>query len=204
MGRLLEFNRPSSDGASMSTPADCSDGHDAAESQRAADGPDADCGPPQDAATRSRIASWAGSGTQTAASSPARCSLARLIASRRPVLIPSPGLRGSMMEPRQRTHARPGSTAVEPHSRKGRPRSRTEARFQRATASPPSVYGRRRVRDLPILAHILLCARLRKRDRDLSLCTSRPTYVRNLSKTRLLCMRLGAGIPAQPSIACIL
>ena len=28
-----------------------------------------------------------------------------------------------------------------------------------------------------------------------SLCTSRPTYVIDLSKTRLLCMRLGAGTP---------
>ena len=28
-----------------------------------------------------------------------------------------------------------------------------------------------------------------------SLCTSRPTYVIALSKTRLLCMRLGAGKP---------
>ena len=32
-----------------------------------------------------------------------------------------------------------------------------------------------------------------------SLCTSRPTYVINLSKTRLLCMRLAPESPAQPS-----
>ena len=46
------------------------------------------------ARTRSRIASWAGSGTHTDDSSPARCNLARLIASRRSVLTRSPGLRG--------------------------------------------------------------------------------------------------------------
>src|SRR5271168_5592754 len=42
--------RPSTDGASTSTPVDGSDGHDAGGSQRVADGPDADCGPPPDGA----------------------------------------------------------------------------------------------------------------------------------------------------------
>ena len=60
------------------------------------------------ARTRSRIASWAGSGTQTGVSSPARCSLARLIASRRSVLIRSPGLRG-INDGATTTHSCPAS-----------------------------------------------------------------------------------------------
>jgi hypothetical protein len=43
---------------------------------------------------RSRIASWATSGIQTAVSSPARCSLASASASRRSVLTRSPALIG--------------------------------------------------------------------------------------------------------------
>src|SRR5271165_2731851 len=46
--------RPSTDDASTSTPVDGSDGHDAAGSQRVADGPDADCGPPPDGRARDR------------------------------------------------------------------------------------------------------------------------------------------------------
>jgi hypothetical protein len=46
------------------------------------------------ARTRSRISSWAESGTHTHVSSPARCNLVRLIAFRQSVLIRSPGLRG--------------------------------------------------------------------------------------------------------------
>jgi hypothetical protein len=44
--------------------------------------------------TRSRIASWSASGTHTAVSSPARNSLACVVASRRSVLTRSPGRRG--------------------------------------------------------------------------------------------------------------
>ena len=47
------------------------------------------------ARTRSRIASCVGSGIQTAVSSPARCSRARVRASRRFVFTRSPGLRGT-------------------------------------------------------------------------------------------------------------
>lgn len=43
--------------------------------------------------TRSRIASWVWSGTQTDVSSPVRDRRAKMIASRRSVLIRSPGLR---------------------------------------------------------------------------------------------------------------
>ena len=87
--------QPTSNDASTSTSADCSDGHGAAGTRSVADGPDADCARPPDArVTRSRIASWAGSGTHTGVSSLARCSRARLTASRRSVLIRSPGLRG--------------------------------------------------------------------------------------------------------------
>ena len=74
---------------------------------------------------------------------------------------------GSTTEQRQRNHARPGSTAVECHSRKGRPHSRTVARFRCATASPPE---RSRPslcsRILPYSRTSLCAPRLRKRDRD--------------------------------------
>jgi hypothetical protein len=63
--------------------------------------------------------------------------LARLVASRRSVLIRSPGLRGIATEPRRRTHAPRGSTGVESHNRKVRPHSRTEVRSRHATASSP-------------------------------------------------------------------
>src|SRR5271169_3176800 len=46
--------RPSSDGASTSTPVDGNDGHGAAERRTVADGPDADCGPPPDGRARDR------------------------------------------------------------------------------------------------------------------------------------------------------
>ena len=106
--------------------------------------------------TRSRIASWAGSGTHTDDSSPARCNLARLIASRRSVLTRSPkacrGIndRGDYDAPR----SCPASLSwrSECRNRKGRPRSKIEGASHDSPASPPGSPQRRRcVRDLAIL-----------------------------------------------------
>ena len=67
-----------------------------------------------------------------------------------------------------------------------------------------SLHGRRRVRDLAILAHVVRRPASASATAIVSLCTSRPTYVIILSKTRLLCMRLCAGTRRNPRQACIL
>ena len=105
---------------------------------------------------------------QTAPSSPARCSLARLIASRRSVLIRPPACAGSATEPRRRNHARRGSTDAESHSRKVRPRSRTEVKRSRhVTASSPELSQPPLCsRPCHTRAHHLPHARLGQRYRD--------------------------------------
>jgi len=78
------------------------------------------------ARTKSRIASCPGSGTHTAVNSPARCSFARLAASRRSVLIRSPAS-GSAMAPPQWIRAGAPTTGVGYHNRTAPPHSRTAA-----------------------------------------------------------------------------
>ena len=86
--RVRTTIRRASAGASRSRPAGYNDGHGAAGSRRVAGAPGQQHvrTAASRARTRSRIASWAGSGTHTGDCSPARCNLARLAASRRSVL----------------------------------------------------------------------------------------------------------------------
>ena len=77
------------------------------------------------------------------------------------------------------------------------PQPRPEA----GTASSQSLHNRRRVRDLAILAHTAPAARRPARPRSYPYARQGQMYVVDLSKTRLLCMRLGAERPAQPSMS---
>jgi hypothetical protein len=132
----------------------------------------------------------AGSGTHTGDSSPARCNLARLIASGRSVLTRSLGLRGINDGATRRIRARLRSAGAECRNRKGRPHSKIEGASHDSPASPSESSTP------PACCHARAAppaCRLGKRHRDCVFVHIQADVNHTLLMTSLLCMRLGAG-----------
>ena len=130
------------------------------------------------ARTRSRIASCAASGIQIGVSSPARCSLASISASRRSVLTRSPAFIGIS----------DGATTTQscpyPVSKRCKPVSAraglvAEARRRRPLASRATSLAQNlgTVLENANLPYLAAAAALGNRHRTVALCTSSPTYV---------------------------
>jgi hypothetical protein len=90
------------------------------------------------ARTRSRIVSCAASGTQTAVNAPARCNLAGMTASRRPVSIRSPACTGRREGAAKCNHAPARQAGDRGRIRTDQPRGRTADGLPLAPVSPPA------------------------------------------------------------------
>src|SRR6516165_2986546 len=149
------------------------------------------------------MASWAASGIQIGVSSPARCSLASITASRRSVFTRSPALIGISDAPPRRNHARNQSAAGAAHT----------ARTGLVTkAQPPPGFAQPRrqldqklgtVLKHPDLADLAAAATLGKRDTNRRFVHIQPDIGDIIHQARLPCMRLCTGHPAQPSTFCM-